>query len=772
MNCKSQGVSNAEAALNLYEANQISSSYAMMDTIRFAHQDSCNQLEYILMKTDRYRVNNKSRKAYRYLKLKEPLIHLCTANDEYIFLLQKAYLSSESDKIETTVSFFNELEQKSNNISDTSSFGIKRLHLKSKIAKHYGRLEECRSLISKAINIQLYRDRLTHPESSGFLRTLAYTYLEEGQFEKSREYFRMERKIYSTHKEVFPQMLGVMFYNEANTHYEQLEIQEAIADYDSTLFYWEIDPPSKVFLRYANEALGDLHYETGNIELASKFWTNASTIKPPKNNDKTDKLPDPDTLSKNSNLEKISIAYSDALDFRKSIYGDKHALTGECLTFVGRLNEIQNHQGRALQTYNQALGILISGFDFRKGITPLNSLNKIDRYGFDALLGMTRIYFAIYNNTQDKVHLDSAYQISQYAFRALNKVKVSYEDSHTALFWSDFTYPLTELSLKIHHTYNTISKSNTYSVKAFQNSEASKSYLLRSILHKDKILRKGKLPENVKLNEQKLTGTIHRLKGSIRMEEKRCGDAQQAKINVWQDELIKTQQEYASFLADMSIEHPLHFKQLYETPSLETDKLLETLERKNMTFVSFFYGKKNIYRFHSSNSQISMKEIAISNEFNQAYHAVIKQITNYQNSPQLKLNAIKLYRILMGDLSIPDESHVAIIPDGPLYYLPWEALVTSITKDDNPVYLIEKHPISYIQSATLLTNYILSPSKSCNYFLSIIPEYDTPLAFGASDVLTQDVAYKIHKLEGVEVTKWNIINQSIKSRYYSFCRPL
>ena len=67
---------------------------------------------------------------------------------------------------------------------------------------------------------------LTHPESAGLLRTMAYSYMEEGQFEKAREFFRMERKIYETHRATFPQLLGVMYYNEANTHYEQLEFQE------------------------------------------------------------------------------------------------------------------------------------------------------------------------------------------------------------------------------------------------------------------------------------------------------------------------------------------------------------------------------------------------------------------------------------------------------------------------------------------------------------------------------------------------------------------
>ncbi len=767
--CKSQnGPLDAQVVLDIYEQGEVAKSYALLDSTRYAIQDSCDQLAYIIMKTDRYRLRNKMKKAFKYLKSKEAIIHLCSDEDYYKFQLQKAYLSAYADKIEATSDLLERLKDIPNNISDTSSFGIKRLHLEAKVVKHFGQLDQARILLSKAINIQLYRKKLTHPESSGFLRTLAYSYLEEGQFEKAREYYRRERQIYSKHSETYPQMLGVMYYNEANTHYEQLEFLEAISDYDSTLFYWAIDPPSKIFMRYVHEAMGDLHYEIGKIELASYYWSKASEIQPPKNNDKADNLPRLDTLTNTSDFTQLSNAYSDALEFRKSIYGSNHALTGECLTFVGRLNEIQMQPQKALQTYNEALGILISGFDFKKGEMPLGSLDKVDRYVFDAMLGMTRIYFDLYSKTKKEIFLDSANMISEYAFQALNEVKVTYEDSHTALFWSDFTYPLTELSLKILNTYNDITKSNRYSEKAFQNSEASKSYLLRSILHKDKILRRGKLPQEIKTREQKLTASLHRLKGSIRLEEKRCGEAQHAKIQVWQNELMKTQQEYASFLADVSIQYPKHFEQLYETPTLDVDQFLDRLEQKEVTFISFFYGTENIYRFHSERGKIQMREIPLTDSFTDTYNSNIAQVLNYQNGPQFVASAAELYQSILGDLSISEGSSLAIIPDGPLYYLPWEALVTTPNNIKDPTFLIEKHPICYVQSATLLSEYLSSPKKSCSHLLSILPTYEMPLHFSSKDIVPDNKSLKIHELTSEEVTKSKIINQSAQADIIHF----
>lgn len=741
----------------LYNRNQISLSYSLLDSLEFDDLDSCDMLAFVFIKSDRYMLKNEVKKGYSYLKYVEPKLRFCSESDYYKFLLQKAYFSSFDNNIDSLNGQINIINDLTNNVSDTSSFGIKRLHFNSKIAQHYGKNEESRMLANRALDIQVLRNKMTHPETSGILRTLAYSYLEDGQFEKAREYFRLEREIYNIHIETFPQMKGVMFYNEGNTHYEQLELEEAISDYDSTVYYWNIDPPSKVYLRYVNEALGDLHYDIGNSTLASKYWSIASEIKSPKSNDSTDTLTNPSNLTKDINIKSLSRAYNDALEFRKSTYGNDHVLTGECLTFVGRLNEIQNNKEEALQTYNEALKILIPGFDFRSDSLAFVSIKNIDRYGFDAFLGMTRIYFDLYNNSNNVTYLDSALKISEYAFQALDQVKISFEDSHTALFWSDFTYPLTELSLKIHYKYMLDDPTGRYIRKAFANSEVSKSYLLRTTLHKDRVLRKGGLPESIKRSEQDLKGKIHRLKGSIRMEEKLCGSAQLAKINVWKDELIFAQQEYASFLTNLSVSHPDHYRRMYETPLLDTDKLLQKLEESQSALVSFFYGEQYIYRFQIENGVIGMKEIPLDQGFLSAFNTFRNHISNYQNAKGLSTISSQLYNYLLGDLDIAKELNLIIIPDGKLYYLPWEALKIPNGNSDESEYLIEKNPISYAQSARLFIDYIDSESKECSNLLLIHPEYESPLIFSSGDINTEDSAYKIHLLNKKDVTKQKIL---------------
>ncbi|MEM9545169.1 MAG: CHAT domain-containing tetratricopeptide repeat protein [Bacteroidota bacterium] len=761
--------STAQTAYELYHRNEISTAFALMDSLRFSNQDACDQLEYVLLKTDLYHIKNQTKKAYRYLIKREFDVEFCNALDQYKLAVQKAYLASQVEGIQRTETLIKEMKKLPTSVSDTSSFGIKRLHLYAKVAKHYGRIDECRQLISKASDIQLFRKKLYHPESCGFLRTLGYSYLEEGQFEKAREYFRMERRIYEKHRNEFPKQLGVMFYDEANTHYEQLEFKEAIVDYDSTLFYWSIDPPSKVYLRYVHEALGDLYYELGNTALASQYWSRASEIKSPKSRDKTDHLPQLDTLTKNINFDQLTIAYSDALAFRKSTYGSHHALTGECLTFVGRLNEMQHKNAEALTAFNEALTILIPGFDVKNGQFPLDSLDQINRYAFDALLGMAQIYFSNFEKDKNPESLESALQIIDYAFKALDKVKISFEDSHTALFWSDFTYPITELSLTIHLAAANLSKvPHAHSIVAFQNAEESKSYLLRSFMHKDKVLRKGKLPSHVKDKEQKLAAALLRLKGNIRMEEKRCGDAQQAKIKIWQEELVEAQQKYASCLSEISQNYPDQFNQLFETPKMNTDEFLKLLAKKKTTFVSFFFGKNHIYRFHSHHNKVHLKDIPLTDRLKQLFNQFTNELMDYQHIDPRQTASHDLYTILLGDIIVPKEHSLAIVPDGPLYHIPFEALTIMQPDKRNFEYLLERHPVFYIQSASLLYNHLSSPSKKCAQLLSIAPQYQTPLTFSANDISTNKSSLEMAQLVGSDVIKSKIISQASNSDIIHF----
>jgi len=63
----------------------------------------------------------------------------------------------------------------------------------------------------------------------------------------------------------------------------------------------------------------------------------------------------------------------------------------------------------------------------------------------------------------------------------------------------------------------------------------------------------------------------------------------------------------------------------------------------------------------------------------------------------------KLYQSLIKPLqsAIKEARQLIIVPDGVLAKIPFEALVSHFHRPDEPVYLIEQYPVSYVQSASV-----------------------------------------------------------------------
>jgi CHAT domain-containing protein/Tfp pilus assembly protein PilF len=86
--------------------------------------------------------------------------------------------------------------------------------------------------------------------------------------------------------------------------------------------------------------------------------------------------------------------------------------------------------------------------------------------------------------------------------------------------------------------------------------------------------------------------------------------------------------------------------------------------------------------------------------------------------------ARRLYKILIGpaEASLRGTRNLVIVPDGVLYYLPFEALVSSA--EGSARFLIEEHAVAYAPSATVFGNLLAEPEKQAR------PRSQELLAYG------------------------------------------
>jgi CHAT domain-containing protein len=138
------------------------------------------------------------------------------------------------------------------------------------------------------------------------------------------------------------------------------------------------------------------------------------------------------------------------------------------------------------------------------------------------------------------------------------------------------------------------------------------------------------------------------------------------------------------------------------------EEAIKKLGRKQ-TAINFFWGEANIFVIHFSDSASQFLRIPNSELFQNNLKLIVENIANPQwaeeeaNKEDVKqefINACRyMYQKIMGELDLQKDKHLIIIPDGQLFYLPFEVLIDQENYAElnygDYNYLLKKHPLRY-----------------------------------------------------------------------------
>lgn len=101
-----------------------------------------------------------------------------------------------------------------------------------------------------------------------------------------------------------------------------------------------------------------------------------------------------------------------------------------------------------------------------------------------------------------------------------------------------------------------------------------------------------------------------------------------------------------------------------------------------------------------------------------------------------------LYQLLLAPAQLPAGARLLIVPDGPLWGLPWAALMSSPPTAKSPEYLIQAHSVTLLPGATWLVRHRAPDEGEVNDPLQVLTfaadsaGYDAPTAAAAAALLT------------------------------------
>jgi CHAT domain-containing protein/tetratricopeptide (TPR) repeat protein len=306
--------------------------------------------------------------------------------------------------------------------------------------------------------------------------------------------------------------------------------------------------------------------------------------------------------------------------------------------------------------------------------------------------------------------------------KTLDTLKPSFRSKADQLFLIEDAFPLFESGLEAAYQLYAFTSDDSLIDLAFRYSEKSKSVLLLEALLEAKATQFANIPNDVLERESELKSEITYLEKQIKNSETDQSDQK--------DALFILKEEYRQLVQKLEVDYKSYYDLKYNTTTVSLEVSQKSLS-KHQLLISYFYGNKAIYAIALNRGKKEMFRIPIDADL----EANIKKVYQMLSDPKSDVIALgnatySIYELLLKPiLNSGDQKKLIIIPDGLLNYLPFSALNTS---PGGIRYLAENHAISYVNSATLLSELEERQPKE-HTILAFAPSFDGTVSVSNPD---------------------------------------
>ena len=572
------------------------------------------------------------------------------------------------------------------------------------------------------------------------------TYFQLGDYNSSCSNFKKALKIFE--EKLFDRGIHLVLGNMASTFHKLGEYEKAISYYKRKLNI--INPTldkHSTDIASTYQGIGINQIELGNYKEANQNFRKAlhmlKKILATENHDEIAKINKSISyLYSNQGDHKESLKFQKkTLDIYKNIYPEENLTIADTYRNMGsislelyeyekaefyfdkNLSIIENLLGKdhpyTSKTYN-SLGLLYeklnnyqkSHFYYKKAI--FNNLIDKKKQFFDSknIFDLKILLKTYHQNAQayklefDKTKTKKLFDQSVFYYKKTDTL-LNYLQSSLSEFKDQIHYSQLKKSIYyeiissyMSHMYNQNKNESLY--EAFYYSEKSKSNTLRNFLKDEKVKNFVGLPEDILKLENSINTDLAFYNSKITNESSEK-DLSIEKINSYQNELFNAKRKQDSLTDFLEQNHPNYYRLKYKNTFLTVPEIQERLSN-NTTILEFFTTDSVTYAFTLNKNDINVSKIATPN-ITQKIQQFRKHITS-KNIIDYKNNAESLYATLIKPIVHQLKGdELIIVPDGPLWHLNFDLLLTeeSTSKDPKQLpYMLRDYAISYANSVNVL----------------------------------------------------------------------
>jgi CHAT domain-containing protein len=312
---------------------------------------------------------------------------------------------------------------------------------------------------------------------------------------------------------------------------------------------------------------------------------------------------------------------------------------------------------------------------------------------------------------------DKALRAYNQAFAVIDRLRRSYQADGSKQFFSGYVMPIYEKSMDLAWRMYQREGNTAYLESALAISERNKVILLVESMLEARIRREGHLSDSLLEAERSLQIAIDYYEREVYKAEEK-GDS--ARISMYADYLMEKRAAYDQLQTQLEQEFR-YTSSLSADLKLRSDYLvtasdLDGYARGNSTTIlEYFLGESAIYAFVISRDRQEMVRLNRPADLNSAIAAYRKVLSDWEfifEQPEKTWQGIvtggrRFYQEWLASI-FPDSlpARLIVIPDGPMSFIPFEALLSDHSGDAGNYlslpFLVRQSEISYHYSGTLL----------------------------------------------------------------------
>ncbi|WP_281989894.1 CHAT domain-containing protein [Aquimarina aggregata] len=521
----------------------------------------------------------------------------------------------------------------------------------------------------KSLNIAFKVHKKDHPDIAASYQNLGVISQDIGDFNKAIDYFNEALQIYRT-------TFGENNYNVADLNENIGGFYTAKKEYEIALKYYNKSLEIRNKINDQNTlSISRLHLHIGKVYVKKAFYKNAL------------------------------IHNQKGLRVLQNKYGQYHNVTVGAYNSIASIYMKQQQYEKALQYFDKSLlgNIKNDTLKTREKVLNPNHFFNLQQL-VTSLRGKAKTLQSRYKksyNIQDLAQANTLYKEVDYL---INIIRQSFQNYQDKVLFAKQAKEIYADAIKSYLLLYRKTKKEHSLLETFYFAEKSKANTLKELLTDANAKNFTGLSPEI-LESEKLLKTNRAFYQSQIIDELSNISSDTSKIKEYENELFDINRRQDSLTEVLEKEYPKYYQLKYNNDIVKISDVQKQLDYKT-TLLEFFTADSITYAFTVSKNNIGVQKLEtpkLTSQIEELKKSIIsKNITNFKQKANALYNEL-IYPIK--DKFVGDE--LIIVPDGPLWHLNFELLLSQNDASENPEvlsYLLKDYVITYANSANLLFN--------------------------------------------------------------------